>query len=398
MDFEQGRAGMSALVDWARSNAAELRRNEADTRLHLIDQLLFDCLGWRREDCHAEEHLEGTYTDYSFLTPRKFVLEAKREGVYFDLPAGFAKQTCKIQSLVEGNAAIEAAVRQAMRYCQERSIPLGAICNGHQVVAFIGSRPDGVPPMDGTCLVFSSLEDMLRGFRLLWDNLSRPGILSYTLHSTLRGDVVQPPPEKLSSHLSEYPGFKNRNPFQTELRILGELFIEDVVRAPQLEKPFLENCYSQSGALSQYASISREILQARYSTLFERELAGPALEPASAKDRLAENFVDDVMAASLKRRAIVLLGDVGVGKSMFIRHLIKISASELFDNALALYIDFGKEPAIAGDLEGFVLRSCAAQLLGEHGIDIDDNGFVRGVYHGDLIRFRRGIWGPLGVC
>jgi hypothetical protein len=397
VDFEQCKSQMEKLVNWAEANASGLGRNEADTRLHIIDQLLFDCLDWRREDCHAEEAFEGTYTDYSFLTPRRFVLEAKREGIYFELPAGFERQSCKIQTLTEDNTAINAAIRQAMRYCQERSIPLGAVCNGHQLIAFLGSRPDGIPPMNGTCLVFHSLGDMLANFRVLWDNVSRPGVMAYTLHSTLKGDDVQPPPEKLSSHIPGFPIFKNRNPFQTDLKILGDLFIEDVVRAPQLEKQFLENCYSQSGALSQYASISKQILQARYSTLFEKELAGPTLESISTKDGLSDNFVDDVMAASLKRRAIVLLGDVGVGKSIFIRHLIKISASELFDHALPLYIDFGKEPAIADDLEAFVLNICAAQLLNTHNIDIDDNGFVRGVYHGDLIRFKKSIYGGLAA-
>ncbi|MDG7001989.1 MAG: hypothetical protein JRN15_23055, partial [Nitrososphaerota archaeon] len=386
---------MEALAAWSKEQSADLRRNEADTRLHLIDQLLFDCLGWHREDCHAEEQFNGTYTDYTFLTPRKFVLEAKREGIYFDLPAGFNKQSCKIATLADADSAVDSAIRQAMRYCQERSIPLGAVCNGHQLIAFLGSRPDGIPPMSGICLVFNSLEQMLANFRTLWDNLSRPGVLAYTLHSTLKGDGVQPPPEKLSSRIPGYPVFKNRNPFQTELKILGDLFIEDVVRAPQLEQEFLEKCYSQSGALSQYASISRQILQARYSSLFERELAGPTLEPVSTKDGLSEHFVDDVLAASLKRRAIVLLGDVGVGKSIFIRHLIKVSAQDVFENALPLYIDFGKEPALAENLEGFVLSSCAAQLYKAHKIDIEENGFVRGVYHGELLRFRKGIYGSL---
>ncbi len=176
-------------------------------------------------------------------------------------------------------------------------------------------------------------------FRLLWDNLSRAAVEAYTLHTTLKMVGAQPPPEKLSARISAYPGFKNRNPFQTDLKILGELFIEDVVRAPQLQKEFLEACYAQSGALAQYATISKQILQARYSTLFERELAGPKLQAVTKKDGFSEAFVDDVLAASLKRRAILLLGDVGVGKSIFIQHLITVSASDLFDNALALYVD-----------------------------------------------------------
>jgi hypothetical protein len=397
MDFEQAKSHIQELVAWAETNDANRKRNEADTRLHLIDQLIFDCLNWKREDVHSEESFEGTYTDYSFLSPRRLLIEAKREGIYFELPAGFTKPVCKLSTLTDTHQAIDAAIRQAMRYCQDRSIPLGTVCNGHQLIAFLGSRSDGVPPIEGNCLVFYSLGDMLSQFRLLWDNLSRSGVEAYALHSTLRSAGVQPPPEKLSVRIVGYPGFKNRNPFQTDLKILGELFIEDVVRAPQLQKEFLESCYAQSGALSQYATISKQILQARYSTLFERELAGPSLEAVTNKDGLSEAFVDDVLAASLKRRAIVLLGDVGVGKSIFIQHLITISASELFDNALALYVDFGKEPALAEDLEAFVLKSCSAQLRRDHAIDIEENGFVRGVYHSELARFKKGIWGGLAT-
>jgi hypothetical protein len=392
-DFEQGRSEMDRLIKWAASNYVGLQRNEADTRLHLIDKLLFDCLGWAREDCHTEEHFEGKYTDYSFLTPRRLVVEAKREGIYFELPAGFGRRVCKISTMAESDRGVDAAIRQAASYCQERSIPFGAICNGHQIVAILGSRLDGIPAMTGECLVFSSLEDMYADFRVLWDNLSRPAVLAYNLHATLGAESVQPPPEKLASRIADYPGIKNRNPFQTELKILGDLFIEDVVRAPELEQDFLEKCYCPSGALSQYSLISKQILQARYSILFEKELGGAALEPVHTKAGLADAFGSDVLAASLKRRAIVLLGDVGVGKSIFIRHLIKVAAREVFQNALSLYVDFGKEPALAEDLESFVLRRCAAQLASDHNIDIEENGFVRGVYHGELGRFSKGIYG-----
>ena len=236
---------------------------------------------------------------------------------------------------------------------------------------------------------------MATEFRVLWDNLSKSGISVSRLLSTLKRENVEPPPEKLSHRIPNYPGFKNRNPFQTDLKILGELFIEDVVRASQLEDEFLKRCYAPSGALSQHAMISKQILQARYSSLFEKELGGPALQPVQTKHGLSEEFATDIVAASLKRRAIILLGDVGVGKSIFIRHLVKVEAKELFERAISLHIDFGKEPALAGDLENFVLNRCSAQLLKDHGIDVEENNFVRGVYHGDLIRFSRGIYGPL---
>ncbi len=109
---------------------------------------------------------------------------------------------------------------------------------------------------------------------------------------------------------------------------------------------------------------------------------GPSLEPAATKSGFSANFVNYGLAASLKRRAIVLLGDVGVGKCIFIRHLINVSANELFDHALSFYVDFGKEPALAENLECFVLESCAAQLRNHHGLGIEENGLSAGLSWG----------------
>ena len=82
-------------------------------------------------------------------------------------------------------------------------------------------------------------------------------------------------PAKLSATLTIYPGVKSRNIFQNELQILSELIIEDILRSNELREQFLRDCYSQSGALSQYALVSKTILQARYAALFAPEVAGP---------------------------------------------------------------------------------------------------------------------------
>jgi hypothetical protein len=396
-DFEVGLSNMEKVIEWAGSNVTDKTRNEATTRLHLIDRLLFECLGWNREDCTVEESYQGTFSDYSFGRPaRKLVVEAKREGVYFDLPAGFDKRTCSLRSLLDGNAQLLEAIEQALSYCQSRGIPIGAVCNGHELIAFLGSRQDGVPPLEGRALVFASLADMRLGFKEMWRNLSRPGIDAYNIYGSLRTESV-PPPQKLSQHLAVYPGFKNRNDIQGELKILGELFIEDVAQAPEIEDEFLRDCYCPSGALSQYASISKQILETRYSVLLQKEIEVPAMRPAREKSGVAKEFSDDILAASMSRRPIILLGDVGVGKTIFIRHFISIEAKELLEKAIVLYIDFGKEPALAENLNSFILRHCARQLRRKYGIDIQERNFVRGVYHFELNRFAKSIYVDLAA-
>jgi hypothetical protein len=395
-DFEMAQQKIRELVVWATANSYGLLRNEAETRLHLIDELVFGCLGWNREDCSPEESYEGRYADYVLGKPERLaVIEAKREGVYFELPDGFQRRVAKLKTVTESAPQVAEALKQALGYCQQRGIGIGIVCNGHQLIAFLASRQDGVPPLEGLGLIYPSLEQMRDDFRTLWENLSKPGSIARNIYVRLRGESVQTPPEKLSQRIPAYPGFKNRNPFQTELQILGEIVIEDVSRAREMEKDFLERCYCTSGALSQYALISKQILQTRYSSLLQQEMALPNLQPVSDKSGTSKELASDLVAAAIKQRPIILLGDVGVGKTIFIRHLIKVEASDVIGKGLVLYINFGREPALATDLQEFILRRCAAQLLEEYDVDIDEDKFVRGVYHFDLLRFEKGIFAPL---
>lgn len=285
---------------------------------------MFECLGWDRNDCIAEERLDGAITDYTFQSPQRvLILEAKREGSTFDIPVGKDRAHKRsISFFRKHQSAVYEAIEQCIRYCQERGTNFGVVSNGRQYIAFLASRVDGVPPLEGDGLVFPSIDAIRADFVMAWSCLSKDGVLARRLANELSTTVVQPPPPKLATTIVGYPGYRNRNPLQTELQILGDLVIEDIARADQTEEEFLRKCYSSSGALSQYALVSKSILEARYSTLFEKAVGGPALVPANTR----KGIDPDLLAQSLSRRPILLVGDVGVGKTTFIRRLIKIDA------------------------------------------------------------------------
>ena len=389
--YEDGKDQLKSLIDFF-NETADSNRNEATTRLHLINGLLLDVLGWPKKECVAEPWQDGKYTDYELGNPRRLVVEAKREGDYFSLPTGFSDRVCRVSTVVEKGTDVKSAVRQAAGYCGERGIPFGAVTNGHQVIAFIGSRQDSIAPLDGYCLAFPSLESMLEDYRTLWECLSRPAVAARNLDRLLRAERLPPPPPKPSRSLLNYPGFKRRNSIQTELNILGGMFIEDIVRRPELQEEFLQECYCPSEALSQYALISKRLIRARYSLVQEK---GVQPKQARGKKALARELTRDLRAGNLSQRPVILLGDVGVGKSMFIQHLIHVEARELLERALVLSIDFGEEPALPTDLALYVLQQIHAQLLERYEVDVHADDFVRAAYHGELGRFSRGIYGRL---
>jgi GTPase SAR1 family protein len=401
-EYESCRINLENLIRWY----TPAHRNEATTRLQLIDRLFFECLSWSRNDVVLEEPYGRDYTDYTFSAPRRIlIVEAKKEDSYFEIPVGRNRLEYSIPTLLRDYSNLKAAIEQAARYCQTRGVQFGAVCNGYQIVAFVAARSDGLAPLEGKALVFPSLEFMLENFLDLWQALSKPGIEEKKLLSRLLGDTLLPQlPRKLAVNISTYPGIKARNIFQTDLQTVSDLVIEDITRSDDLETHFLIECYCRSGALSQYSQISKTILETRYSALFDSNSPGPTIVPAvikqvnkqGKKSQKEEQIISpELLAESLSRRPILLIGDVGAGKTTFILNLTKVDAADIFKNAITLYIDLGSQATLSTDLRLFVPSEITLQLRDNYEIDIEERNFVRGVYNIDLQRFRTGIYSDL---
>jgi len=392
-DFERAEQKLRELASWWMAQG-EQDRNEATTRLQLVNALIHDVLAWPKQLVIAEERFEGTYSDYSLGRPAtRVIVEAKREGVSFELPVGVGPGVVKLTTLFSGNAEFEKAVRQVATYCHERGVPVAVATNGHQIAAFLASRQDAVPPLTGQALVFDSFGAMERAFPILWNNLSHDGVEARTLPETLGDRAAATPPAKLAARIPDYPGFWIRNRIQTELKILADLVLEDIVRAPELEEEFLRRCYSSTNTLSEYAAVSREILEARYSALSAGE-GDATLAPAREGERVSRTLTMDVAAASLGRRPLILLGDVGVGKSIFIQHFRHIDAKEILERSIVLSINFGGEATLADDLKSYVLERFIEQLRA-YDVDVDSDKFVRNVYRAELRSFENSPAGRL---
>jgi hypothetical protein len=391
MDYELAKSNLDKL-ETSFSSKPKLSENEATTRLHFIDRMLIDCLGWPIEYIEAERHYNNGYSDYELGDPQKrLLLEAKKEGVTFDLPSGFSKEICSLKTIYGLTQELKNAIDQAMKYCHDRGIPVASITNGHQYLIFMCNRQDGTPPMDGSCLVFSSLEHIKENFKLFWDSLSYVGISENKIKYLLERNQSLPPPDKLSKRTINYPGFKNRNPIAAELQILGGLFLEDIGKIPEAEEEFVRATYCNSGALSQYAMVSKEILSTRYTSFFQKE-ARINIKPATTKDGIEKDLKNDLITAGLSRRPIILVGDVGVGKSMFIKHLLFDGAKEELSDSIVIYLDFGIRPTFVIELDNYIINEIASQLWEKYKIDIYENSFVRGVYNLEIEKFGKGIY------
>ncbi len=102
-----------------------------------------------------------------------------------------------------------------------------------------------------------------------------------------------------------------------------------------------------------------------------------------------------MLAQSATRRPVLLIGDVGVGKTMFVRHFISVDAADLLREAIILYIDLGVQPTLDSDLDEYLAMEITRQLQDGYDIDISDRRFVQGVYNIALTAFDKSIYGSL---
>lgn len=369
-------------------------RNEAQTRHHIINKIVTEVFAWPEEDIEVEEFEQRTFTDYELGTPRQVIIEAKREGRTFEIPAGLSiKNIIDLPSLLKSNTDLSDAIRQVQSYCSSRGTAIAIATNGHQYVSFIASNQNGYSPLEGRALVFDSLKNMLENFTLAWNMLSYYGVKEQRLVKYLTSDMSGIP-NKLSSHLTLYPRVRYPSELQTSLRQISELIIQDALESNDIEELFFQRCYCESGALSKYALLSKEMLKARYAALFSESETSP--KTTSVKPDKGEQSLDpSIFAEALSKRPIVLIGDVGVGKTSFVKNLIYSSAFKEFQEAIYLYIDLGSKATLADNLQKFIINEMEDQLLNKYKTDISEMKFVKGVYSKDIQRFSSGIWGGI---
>jgi hypothetical protein len=307
------------------------------------------------------------------------------------LPVGHERIEYSIPSLLRTSNSLKAAMEQVGGYCQTRGVPFAVVTNGNQLVTFIASRSDGLSPYEGTALVFPSLTFASSHFLDFWNTLSKPALENQQIRTRLLGNVKPKLPPKLSARTHVYPGTKGRNPFQANMQDVSELILEDLVSTRELEPQFIRECYCQSGALSQDAQINRTILKARYAALFDASHPGPALIPVTDKHGTSP----ELLAESLARRPILLIGDVGVGKTTFIKNLLFVESENFKRTAIALYLDLGRKGTLTADLKSFILDDLERELREQYHVDIQDDSHVRAVYGKDLGRFEHSVYGRL---
>ncbi|WP_430431600.1 hypothetical protein [Oceanicaulis sp.] len=324
------------------SSAKNQNFNEAQTRFKIIDRVVFEFLGWDRDDVNVEirtrEDGSDKFIDYTISTAQHIIaIEAKRIGADFSNAPTSRRIQLKGEWL---NSALGQAIRQARDGARSKGAGFAGVTNGQVWVFFPVNRRDGIAFEDSSAIVFSSAESALRNSRQEFLSLfSRSSVISGSLDDSLLGGIEN---QKDTRRINQiYPTHFSK-PSRTSLYkhiepAMVTAFAEDLLTTnPEV----IEHAYVQTPDRIRFDERIGMTIRKRDQVLKTRPM-----RPLSNKGlREAKQKIESIAIIS-KPTATVTLGLVGAGKTTFIHHLRNVSCSEVFDRsnsgfAIWIYCDF----------------------------------------------------------
>lgn len=298
--------------------------SEADTRHRIIDVILHEVLSWPRAAVPCESYIDPGYADYVLTgsaDSQLLFIEAKREGISFELPEAFCQGVysglMKVKTLMT-DESISKALRQVQEYCINTGCEYACITNGRQWI-FFKTFERHQDWRNLQAFVIRSLRYFSEQF------IECENLLGY-LAITEKASLVQ----KLGSAMAlkrerYYPKTKvpqyNQVVFQNYLasclrpladRYLGKMNPED--------DDFMERCYVRIRDYQASITGVTHIINDRLTPYFKNYSVRECFDDTSGGE--LGNRIASHLRERQTREVIILFGGKGAGKSTFIRKLL----------------------------------------------------------------------------
>lgn len=301
--------------------------NEAETRLKLIDRILFEVLGWTHADVTIEQRVsedgKTEFTDYIIRTGfASLVIEAKRVGTAeYEVPN--KRKELLGRKLVSGS--VGDAIIQARDYGRKLGIPFAVVTNGSQWIIFPASRTDLVTFEQSSAIIFPSITSALGDDHLEFrELLSRDSVIGGALDNELLGRKGD---QQIERRLNQF----FQTPFTRVVRsslfhlIESEIttaFSEDIVSA---DRELFRKCYVDTPERLKYDKRIGMHLARR-----DNPTGLPMTRALSGQGRATLGDAIDRATRNVRPLALLILGSVGTGKTTFITHIRQVREANRF--------------------------------------------------------------------
>jgi hypothetical protein len=327
---------LKVLID----ETSQRNLNEANTRHKIIDFILHELLSWPKNRVSLEEHIHPGYADYVLNKGDIpiLIIEAKKEGVFFELPIPYTKESSSYISIKKliSDQNINDAITQVKNYCFESGCEFACITNGHEWIFFKtfekGKKWDSLQAFVVRDLNFFH-QDYTKAinrlsFTAVNDNMS----LSELLTSTPPKDRnIYFPKEKISSYSHQIVS----NRLANHLRPIARKYFGTI---DDNDKDFMDLCYvhqrEYQGTLDGIRSLIKDSLSPYFEQYGIQQLEDTG-KGGQLGGRLSRNLKNNRFSD-----VIVLFGGKGSGKSTFLKRLLHHSPPRwLIDSAVVSNID-----------------------------------------------------------
>ena len=303
-------------------NLKELTKedNEAKTRLLAIDTIIFTVLSWNKLDVDVEKYCRNGFADYVFSSNEVnlLVLEAKKSKADFLLQGeNYTDRPYLFGLLAKECPAAVAALSQAISYAATLGTRYVAISNGHQWL-FTLTFVRGQAIEKRLVYIFESFEAIGNKFTNFCSCFCQEALLNNAAYRNLLDKVDMPAPAKLSSQIPSYPEVSQRNIYQCELTTILD-YVWEVMAQYENSETFVKRCYVNPNSHHDILTIAQELIEKRKN---EDDLISKY--DVESIDELA-----DKLAHLPAEKPFIILGEVGRGKSSFLKYLRFIGAKKL---------------------------------------------------------------------
>lgn len=364
--------------------------SESDTRSKLIDNVLFNILGWNESDVIREGKVDSGYFDYKVsISGFHFIIEAKRNFKDFIVPKNHKQ--LKIKSFLKEN---EDVIIQIRKYADDHGVNYGVITNGKQYIILKLFNSDGTSWKENPCLIFNGIEDIENRFVEFYETLSKFSIIN-------NGGFVYDLPKNISpsstifSKITQKEKELIRNPLSSKITpIINNVFGEMFSTETESNEDFIEKCFVENKETKK----NRDDIERLFADVAPKlSNVIPAINTSNIQKQINDEInSDDINLNNLTPpKPIVIIGSKGAGKSTFINHLFKYQNKENnLSNHLTTYLDLRDYFNTNNLFDSNLICSNILENIYEKydNIDLHSLTTLKRIYLKEIKRNDKGIW------
>ncbi len=363
--------------------------NEACSRVHLIDPILTDVLGWPLEklvveapggEVDSESASDGAREGRVDYVVRDqdgvcwFVIEAKKRSIPIAERVGSVRgmERLKLTGPVLKGSCWPIVSRQMAPYLGRYMPCFGAVTTGEQWVGFLGKlRPDNVLLETTHAVVFRSLDDIERDFSLFYEVFGIEGSQRRSLLRQLQPGSGRGLVRSADARRVVPPGAERPVDYQGTQRFYDDLrqAMEAAFRPIRADGDALTACFVESresrDASSRLQRVANELGQVLGSAV---DHYPPAVEGEIDSMAAPRGTTTPGIPSPEEGYIARLLGEKSAGKSVFLKRFFDLQLGTRRQRAILLWLDVEQQaPFDPVESSRRMLEQLSLGLFGDEG-------------------------------